>query len=130
MLYDGAIRYSVQARDSLERKDFEAAFEKLTRAQHIILEVMYSLDRGIGDEIYGNLVGLYRFIYMRLVKGNVSREVEPIDEAIKVLIHVRETWNAAIEKAGDELKRGAAGTGIAPAGIPARPQGGGLSIQG
>ena len=33
MLYDGCIRFALQARDAIEKKDYETSYEKLTRAQ-------------------------------------------------------------------------------------------------
>ncbi|MBI4574825.1 MAG: flagellar export chaperone FliS [Planctomycetes bacterium] len=122
MLFEGAIRFAEQAKVRLDGRDYEGSHGLLVRSQHIVLEVMYSLDKGIGDEVYRNLVALYRFVYLRLVRANITRDKAPVDEALRILQHLRETWVAAIDKAGDELRRGAAQAA-------ARPQGG-LSIQG
>lgn len=118
MLFDGAIRFGEQAKTALERKDYEQSHQFLVRAQHIVLEVMYALDRKIGEPVYSNLVGLYRFTYLRLVKANVSQEPEAIEEALRILRNLRETWKQAVGQASKE----SAG--------PSRPAGGGLSIQG
>ena len=37
MLYDGAIRFSLQAKDALKARNYEESYNKLSRAQAIIL---------------------------------------------------------------------------------------------
>ncbi len=99
MLFDGAIRFAEQARPKIEAKDHEGSGRLLIRAQRIVIELMTSLSRDLmGEEIYGNLMSLYNFIYFRLVNANMKKDVALVDEAVKILAHLRETWSQAVEK--------------------------------
>lgn len=104
MLIDGAIRFSEQAKSKLAEKDIEGAHQLLIRAQRIMVELVSSLSRQIGDEIYNNLVRLYNFVYFRLVRANVQHSEAPIDEALKILGILRSTWAEAIEKSKEERR--------------------------
>jgi flagellar protein FliS len=44
MLYDGAIRFSRQGIEGLAQKNWEAAFNGLSRAQKIVIEMLNSLN--------------------------------------------------------------------------------------
>jgi len=98
MLYDGAIRFSMQARDALERKDYETSYERLTRAQHIILEMLNGLNYDVNRELCERVASIYNFLYRKLVDACVERTVEHIDDALKVLRIERETWQILVDK--------------------------------
>ncbi len=44
------------------------------------------------------MASLYEFVYRKLVDANIQREIAPIDDALKILHHQRETWMMVIEK--------------------------------
>lgn len=98
MLYDGAIRFSMQARDALERKDYETSYERATRAQHIILEMLNGLDHDVNPDLCERVASIYNFLYRKLVDASVERKVEHIDDALKVLSIERETWQILVDK--------------------------------
>lgn len=98
MLYDGAIRFSTQAREAIERKDYEESYHKLTRAQHIILEMLNGLDYSVNKELCERVASIYNFLYRKLVDACVSRDVSDIDDALKVLRIERETWQILVDK--------------------------------
>lgn len=98
MLYDGAIRYALQARDAIEAKDYERSFDRLTRAQNIILEMQNGLNHDVNPDLCERVASVYQFIYRKLVEANVQREVTAIDDAVKVLRIERETWQILVDK--------------------------------
>ncbi|MFC1588501.1 flagellar export chaperone FliS [Planctomycetota bacterium] len=102
MLYDGAIRFCQLAQQHLENEDIEASHNNLIRAKAIIVELMCSLDKKIGDPLYSNLISLYNFIYLRLVEANFNKSVSSLVEALEILQHLRSTWEQAIEKSSAE----------------------------
>ena len=106
MLYDGAIRFSMQARDALERKDYETSYERLTRAQHIILEMLNGLDHDVNPDLCERVASIYNFLYRKLVDASVERKVEHIDDALKVLRIERETWQMLVDKLGRAREAG------------------------
>ncbi len=98
MLYDGAIRYCNQAHDAIGRKDFETSFEKLTRAQNIMLEMQNGLRYDINEELCKRVSSVYTFIYRKLLDANIHRNASDIDDALRVLQVERETWQLLVDK--------------------------------
>ena len=98
MLYDGCIRFALQARDALEKKEFETSFEKLTRAQKIILEMQNGLDFDVNRELCERVNSIYGFLYRKLVDACTKRDLGAIDDAVKVLRIERETWQILVDK--------------------------------
>ncbi len=129
MLFDGAIRFSEQGKVLLLEKAFEQSNARLLRAQDIMLELMSALDTGIGEPIYGNLMGLYRFVWERLIDANVRRDAAPIDESLKILALLRETWGEAVAKARQEKSPGAMAASAVAGAASAAPRVG-ISVQG
>jgi len=97
MLFDGAIRFSNQARQLILEGDLEGANAKLIRAQDIMTEFMISLDMNQG-EIAQNLYRLYDFIHNCLVQANVKKDVTLIDQAVRFLTELRDTWRQVVAK--------------------------------
>lgn len=120
MLYEGALRFCRQAREALEKRDFENSYEGIMRAQKIVLELSTSLNHSIAPELCEKLSSLYTYIYRRLVDANLERTIEPLDEAIRLLDFERETWGLLMKKLTDEggLPRRAPGTPASPGSAP------------
>lgn len=98
MLYDGAIRFSLQARDAVENSEHETSFEKLTRAQHIILEMQNGLNHDANPELCKRVSSIYNFLYNKLIDASVNRSTQAIDDAVRVLRIERETWQILVDK--------------------------------
>jgi len=98
MLYDGCIRDATQARDAIEKKDYETSFERLTRAQHIILEMQNGLNHDVNSELCERVASIYGFLYNKLLEANIHRDVQAIDDALRVLRIERETWKMLVDK--------------------------------
>ena len=106
MLYDGAIRFCHQARDAILDKDYETSYEKLTRAQNIILEMQGGLRFDVNRPLCERVSAIYGFLYRKLVDANVHRSTEEIDDALKVLRVERETWQILVDKV-NQVQEGA-----------------------
>lgn len=111
MLYDGAIRMALQARDAIEGRDYETSFNKLSRAQNIVLEMQNGLNYEINRPLCQRVAAIYNFIYRKLIDANVGRNVADIDDALKVLRVERETWQILVDKVnhmrdGDDIASG------------------------
>ncbi|GEM_PF-494919 len=98
MLYDGAIRFASQGRDAILAKDIEGSYNKLTRAQQIIIEMQNGLNRDVNPELCERMAALYNFIYQKLIDACVRREVQAVDDALTVLRYNRETWQLLVGK--------------------------------
>lgn len=118
MLLDGAIRFSEQARAGLEEKNFERAYEGITRTQAILLELLNGLDPRHGDELCKRLSGLYTYMYTRLVAANSLRDVTIVEEVCKLLGYERETWVMLMDKLADENGQPGAATDSPAEAVP------------
>jgi len=98
MLYDGMIRFTEQARASLNDKQYESSYELLSRAQKIVVELQCGLKHDLAPDLCGKLSSLYNFIYRKLVEANVQHVLPPLDEALNIMRYQRETWAMLLGK--------------------------------
>ncbi len=117
MLYDGAIRFCEQARSAILERKIEDSFNGISKAEKIIMELALSMKDEIAPETCAKMRSLYMFIYDRLVTANISKELEPLDDALRVIRHIRETWLLLMEKLQEE--RGGAASAAYNVEIPA-----------
>ena len=45
-----------------------------------------------------NLQQLYTYIYDRLVEANIKKDPEIVDEAIRFLVELRDTWEQVVSQ--------------------------------
>ena len=102
MLYDGAIRFSEQARAALEARDYEKSYNMISRVQKIITEISCALKREVLPELCDKLTALYGYVYKKLVEANVQHSVEAIDEALELLRYQRQTWALLLDQLGKQ----------------------------
>lgn len=95
MLFDGAIRFARQSQEHMRIGDFEQASSRLIRTQDIVNELILSLNLDVG-EIAQNLQQLYTYIYDLLVQANIKKEPGLVDEALHMLIELRDTWEQVV----------------------------------
>lgn len=106
MLYDGAIRFALKGRDAIEARDHEQAYESLSRAQKIVLEMDGGLRPEVNREICERMSALYNFVYRKLIHACVHRDTSAIDDALKILRYQRQTWIILLEKITSEVDAG------------------------
>ena len=80
MLYDGAIKFCNIAIMAIEKKDMEKAHVNLKKAQAIISELRVTLDHKY--PVWEDFDRVYDYIYRRLVEGNMSKEIDIIEDAL------------------------------------------------
>jgi len=102
LLYEGAIRFLKIARKGITEKDIEKTHNNLIKTQRIITEFMLTLDMEIGGEIAENLYRLYEYLHHRLVHANLKKDIHAIDEVLKHLVSLKETWEQAIKNANQD----------------------------
>lgn len=104
LLYDGAILYLNKAKAALEQKDYEQWNKNLIGSERIILEFMDTLDMENGGELAKNLYGLYEYFYNTLVSANLNKNTQKVEEILRHLKGLRETWQKAIAIANAEKR--------------------------
>lgn len=98
LLYEGAIKFSRLAIKHIEAKEIEKAHNYIIKTQNIVTELDITLDMKNGGEIAKNLRMLYDFINRHLVKANVEKKAEYIEEVLKLLKQLYEAWITIINK--------------------------------
>lgn len=97
MLYDGAIRFIVQAENAWqEEQNVQKTHNGLVRAQEIVTELMSTLDREAGGEIATSLFLLYEYMLRRLVEANLKKDTAIMGEVRGLLSGLREAWQEAV----------------------------------
>ena len=98
MLYDGAIRFTGEARDAIARNDVRARTEATRRALDIIMELQNTLNVSAGGDIGRELDRLYSYISTRMLE--VTRgDAAAADEIHKLLSTLRDGFAQAASPA-------------------------------
>lgn len=104
MLYEGAIKFTKLAIIAAEQKKVADRGQNLMRAYDIIMELQVSLDHKVGGDVAKQLDQLYTFVLDQYSKGNISGEIEPLKNALKVIENLYEGWKVAVEKYKKEME--------------------------
>jgi len=108
MLYDGAIRFSEQARLALDAKNYEQSYNLISRVQRILTEMSCTLKHDVDPELCGKLAALYNYCYRKLIEANIQHTVSSLDDALNVLRYQRETWVMLLDQLSKEKATAAA----------------------
>ena len=92
MLYDGAIRFTRDAHEAIGRRDIARRGEAISRAMAIISELQNTLNMTAGGAIATELDRLYTYVRERLLDASFRQDARPLDDALKVLLTLREGW--------------------------------------
>jgi flagellar secretion chaperone FliS len=94
MLYDGALRFTGEARDAIARKDVRARTEATRRIVDIVMELQNTLNVAEGGAIAAELDRLYSYVLSKLLE--VTRgDAAAADEVYKLLTTLREGFSQA-----------------------------------
>lgn len=97
MLFDGAIQFLQKAKSAIDSKNLSERSDNIESARKIIRELMRSIDLENGNSVSKQLFRLYNKMAMKLIKANVSRDVNLIEEVITDLVNIRWGFQKAIE---------------------------------
>jgi len=100
LLLDGALRFARRGRTGLAEKNFEEAYNGISQCQSIVMELINALRDDVDPTLCEQLRGLYVFMYSQLVSGLSEKNVEHVDEVIRLLEYERETWSMVMEQFG------------------------------
>ncbi len=123
MLFDGVGRFCELGKLALIKGKHEDSHEALLRAQAIIMELLYGLDREQGGEIAENLGRLYGYTFNCLIAANMKKKPEKIEEVQGIFRELREGWTAAMNKLKAESATAAPDQPEAAPPAPATPAG-------
>ena len=92
MLYDGALRFLVEAREAHARGDRRARAHAVSRTLAIVAELQNTLDLEQGGQVAEQLDNLYIYLTSRLLDVTLKQDVAAIDEVHKLLTPIRDAW--------------------------------------
>ena len=95
MLYEGAIKFYNIALMAIEKKDIEQAHVNIIKAQKIIVEFRCTLD--FKYPVAKDFDVVYEYIYRRLVEANLKKDPDILNEALKYIREMRDTWKEVMK---------------------------------
>lgn len=99
-MYQRLLRDIEDGRTGIEEKDPRKRGEALSHALAIVGALHTSLDRKLAPALCAELGALYTFITGRLTQANIHSRTKPLDEAVKIIHTLRESFQQAALKAG------------------------------
>lgn len=97
-VYDGAIGYYRTARDHYAANRLNEGYEQIEKARRCMVHLYTTLDMEAGGEIANNLSRLYSYIISQTDVAQASKDLNRIDDNIKILENLRQSWSALKEQ--------------------------------
>ena len=98
MLYDRLVLDLVQGEEAVRAGETEAAHEKLSHAQEIIIELRISLDMESWSGAPG-LADLYGYLLTELIGANIAKDADRVAVCRGLVEPLRDTWREAAASA-------------------------------
>lgn len=114
MLYNGAIKYTHQAIEFIDQKNWADASKNICRGQAIIVELLNSLNFEVGGEIAKNLEYLYSVMVDNLTVANFEHVTEPLKLNLQILEKLQSAWEGVLQQIKSGQIQGAGGSPGAP----------------
>ena len=97
MLYEGAIKFCNIAIMGVEENDIEKTHNNIVKVQRIINEFQATLNHKY--EVAKDFDAVYTYLYDRLTEANMKKDKEILEEVLKHLRTMRETWKEVMRLA-------------------------------
>lgn len=102
MLYDGAIKFCNIAVAAIENKEIEKAHNNIIKVERIIEEFQIALDHKY--PVAEDFDRVYTYLLQRLREANIKKDAEILEEVLKHLRTMRDTWKEVMH-AGAQGKK-------------------------
>lgn len=97
MLYEGAIKFCNLAISGVEEGDIEKAHNNIMKVERVIEEFQASLDHRY--PVAEDFDNVYRYLMSRLQEANMKKDKEILEEVLKHLRTMRDTWKEVMRLA-------------------------------
>ena len=97
MLYEGAIKFGNIAIKAIEENDIEKAYRNIVKVQNIIAEFRNTLD--FKYPVAKDFDRVYEYLERRLVEANMTKDKEIMEEVVKHIRSMRDTWKEVMKRA-------------------------------
>ena len=104
MLYDGAIKFCNIAIAAIEKGDIEKAHNNIRKVENIIGEFQATLNHKY--QVAEDFDNVYSYLQERLIQANMKKDKEILEEVLKHLRTMRDTWKEVMEKTNNGPKVG------------------------
>jgi flagellar protein FliS len=101
MLYEGVLRFNMQAKRAITLGDIEKRTYWINRSSAIFAELLNSLNYDDGGDISAYLNGLYIHQLQKLGEANIENSIDKIDQVNKVVKGLLEAWRESTQVAVD-----------------------------
>jgi len=98
MMYEGILRFNMQAKRSINEGDIERRTYWINRSNAVLTELINILDYSQG-EISHYLAGLYTYQIRLLVEANIHNDTVKLDEVNQVIKGLLEAWKESTDVA-------------------------------
>lgn len=99
MLYEGILRFNMQAKRSIELQDIEKRTYWINRSTAILTELLNTLDMDADGDLSSYLQGLYTHQLQALSRANTENSVEIINDVNRVIKGLLEAWRESTQVA-------------------------------
>lgn len=97
MLYDGAIKFCNLAIAAINEKNIEKAHINILKVEKIIEEFQATLNYRY--PVAKDFNNVYEYIRERLTQANLKKDTSILEEVLKHLRTMRDTWKEVMQKA-------------------------------
>jgi len=97
MLIDGAIRFANATLGQWEQDNNDAAFESIVRCRSIISELLMTI-KAEQNELAQKVAAIYLFLFQHITEAQLHRDIDKLNQVLRVLEEERETWREVCEK--------------------------------
>lgn len=97
MLYEGAIKFCNIAISAIEQGEIQKAHDNIVKVERIIEEFRATLNHKYA--VAEDFENVYVYVYDRLVEANIKKDKEVLEEVLKHLRTMRDTWKEVMQKA-------------------------------
>lgn len=95
MLYEGAIKFCNIAIVAIENKDYMKANTNIKKAERIVGEFQATLNHKY--EVANDFERVYSYLMEQLIKANIKKDTEILEEVLKHLRTMRDTWKEVMK---------------------------------
>lgn len=110
-LFNGVFECLGQAKGAIARGNLEEKAKKIASATAIIQHLKDTLDPTHAPEIARNLALIYDFMLDKLADASLEVSEQPIDDALKAFLPIKEAWDniplSAIKEAQAQMRTNA-----------------------
>ncbi len=102
MCYENAIRFLKQAKGHYESNAFEEKARALQKVLDIISELKGALNLEKGQKIALNLDAIYDYLLTSLLEGDIRRDLNAFESAIRIMADLKEAWEAIASRSREK----------------------------